>query len=153
MNHAAVCITFELFEVCFFRWCFSSNYINFHNFYFPFSFFLRKFAQVSGRKTKSEVFHWDIKTHFSSEIQHSSFEKSIKWVSDYTFHKLFFDTFFSGVSVGPLVCGVIGATKPVFDIWGDTVNEASRMDSTGTLGCIQVSQRTASVSWKYVFKR
>jgi class 3 adenylate cyclase len=48
--------------------------------------------------------------------------------------------------VGPLVCGVIGATKPVFDIWGDTVNEASRMDSTGTLGCIQVSQRTATVS-------
>ena len=48
--------------------------------------------------------------------------------------------------MGPLVCGVIGATKPVFDIWGDTVNEASRMDSTGTLGCIQVSQQTATVS-------
>ena len=53
---------------------------------------------------------------------------------------------FLGISVGPLVCGVIGATKPVFDIWGDTVNEASRMDSTGTLGCIQVSQHTATVS-------
>ena len=34
-----------------------------------------------------------------------------------------------GIAVGALVCGVIGATKPVFDIWGDTVNEASRMDS------------------------
>ena len=32
---------------------------------------------------------------------------------------------------------MIGATKPVFDIWGDTVNEASRMDSTGILGHIQ----------------
>ena len=53
--------------------------------------------------------------------------------------------FLLGISVGPLVCGVIGATKPVFDIWGDTVNEASRMDSTGTLGCIQVSQHTATV--------
>ena len=50
-----------------------------------------------------------------------------------------------GISVGPLVCGVIGATKPVFDIWGDTVNEASRMDSTGTPGCIQVSNKTAMV--------
>ena len=51
-----------------------------------------------------------------------------------------------GLSIGPLVCGVIGATKPVFDIWGDTVNEASRMDSTGTLGCIQVAEKTAVVS-------
>ena len=55
------------------------------------------------------------------------------------------DLLISGISVGPLVCGVIGATKPVFDIWGDTVNEASRMDSTGTLGCIQVSHRTSLV--------
>ena len=51
-----------------------------------------------------------------------------------------------GVSVGALVCGVIGATKPVFDIWGDTVNEASRMDTTGLLGCIQVTEKTAAVT-------
>lgn len=50
-----------------------------------------------------------------------------------------------GISIGPLVCGVIGATKPVFDIWGDTVNEASRMDSTGNLGDIQVAEKTAMV--------
>jgi len=50
-----------------------------------------------------------------------------------------------GIAVGALVCGVIGATKPVFDIWGDTVNEASRMDSTGLLGCIQASHKTAMI--------
>lgn len=50
-----------------------------------------------------------------------------------------------GVSCGPLVCGVIGARKPVFDIWGDTVNEASRMDSTGVVGQIQVPKHTAQV--------
>merc|ERR1719245_1873711 len=50
-----------------------------------------------------------------------------------------------GISIGPLVCGVIGATKPVFDIWGDTVNEASRMDSTGLLGHIQASERVAVI--------
>ena len=55
---------------------------------------------------------------------------------------------FTGISVGPLICGVIGATKPVFDIWGDTVNEASRMESTGTEGCIQVSYETSTVRCK-----
>lgn len=50
-----------------------------------------------------------------------------------------------GISCGPLVCGVIGARKPVFDIWGDTVNLASRMDSTGIIGHIQVPKETAQV--------
>ena len=54
--------------------------------------------------------------------------------------------FILGISIGPLVCGVIGATKPVFDIWGDTVNEASRMESTGTMDKIQISHRTSLVS-------
>lgn len=60
-----------------------------------------------------------------------------------------------GVSCGSLVCGVIGARKPVFDIWGNTVNEASRMDSTGLLGKIQVPKYTAQVkkfkNYKYLF--
>ncbi|XP_012252308.2 adenylyl cyclase 78C [Athalia rosae] len=48
-----------------------------------------------------------------------------------------------GISCGPLVGGVIGARKPVFDIWGNTVNEASRMDSTGEMGKIQVPKEIA----------
>ncbi|KAL0271987.1 UNVERIFIED_CONTAM: hypothetical protein PYX00_005133 [Menopon gallinae] len=50
-----------------------------------------------------------------------------------------------GISSGPLVGGVIGARKPVYDIWGNTVNEASRMDSTGQMGKIQVTKETAMV--------
>nr|CAI5841533.1 unnamed protein product [Callosobruchus analis] len=50
-----------------------------------------------------------------------------------------------GISCGPLVCGVIGARKPVFDVWGDTVNLASRMDSTGIMGTIQVPKETAQM--------
>uniref|UniRef100_A0A146MB14 adenylate cyclase n=6 Tax=Lygus hesperus TaxID=30085 RepID=A0A146MB14_LYGHE len=50
-----------------------------------------------------------------------------------------------GISSGPLVGGVIGARKPVYDIWGNTVNEASRMDSTGKMGRIQVPKHTATM--------
>lgn len=44
-----------------------------------------------------------------------------------------------GINVGPVVAGVIGARKPQYDIWGNAVNVASRMDSTGVLDKIQVS--------------
>ena len=47
----------------------------------------------------------------------------------------------SGLNHGPVVAGVIGAHKPLYDIWGNTVNVASRMDSTGVPGRIQVSSR------------
>ncbi|KAL4721337.1 hypothetical protein ACJJTC_011623, partial [Scirpophaga incertulas] len=47
-----------------------------------------------------------------------------------------------GISCGPLVGGVIGARKPVYDIWGNTVNEASRMESTGLMDRVQVTKYT-----------
>ncbi|XP_072108109.1 adenylate cyclase type 1-like isoform X1 [Mobula birostris] len=45
-----------------------------------------------------------------------------------------------GINVGPVVAGVIGARRPQYDIWGNTVNVASRMDSTGVQGKIQVTE-------------
>lgn len=45
-----------------------------------------------------------------------------------------------GLNIGPVVAGVIGARKPQYDIWGNTVNVASRMDSTGLPNHIQCTE-------------
>uniref|UniRef100_A0A665VFI1 adenylate cyclase n=1 Tax=Echeneis naucrates TaxID=173247 RepID=A0A665VFI1_ECHNA len=50
-----------------------------------------------------------------------------------------------GINHGPVIAGVIGARKPQYDIWGNTVNVASRMESTGELGKIQVTEETFNV--------
>lgn len=47
-----------------------------------------------------------------------------------------------GIHSGPLVAGIIGFKKYLYDIWGDTVNLASRMESQGSPGEIQVSEET-----------
>eukprot|EP01133_Synstelium_polycarpum_P013283 gene13283-15613_t len=52
-----------------------------------------------------------------------------------------------GIHCGPVISGVIsGYSKPHYDVWGDTVNVASRMESTGTPGRIHVSDRVVSLS-------
>ena len=47
-----------------------------------------------------------------------------------------------GIHTGPLVAGVIGEKKFAYDVWGDTVNTASRMESSGTPGKINISKST-----------
>jgi class 3 adenylate cyclase len=49
-----------------------------------------------------------------------------------------------GMHSGAVVAGIIGKHKFIYDIWGDTVNVASRLESHGVAGRIQVSDVTAA---------
>lgn len=50
------------------------------------------------------------------------------------------------------MAGVVGSKKPLYDVWGNAVNMASRMDSTGIPGRIQVTQETAEVLQSFGIK-
>lgn len=59
-----------------------------------------------------------------------------------------------GINSGPVVAGVIGVSKFTYDLWGDTVNVAARMEVTGFSGKIQVTDVTYELlKDKYLFKR
>lgn len=59
-----------------------------------------------------------------------------------------------GFHTGPVVAGVIGTKKFIYDLWGDTVNVASRMESHGLPGHIQVTETTYQVlRHQYLFKK
>jgi adenylate cyclase len=59
-----------------------------------------------------------------------------------------------GINTGPVVGAVIGSNKFIYDVYGDAVNTASRMESHGVPGCIQVTETTyGDLCDRYVFEK
>ena len=58
--------------------------------------------------------------------------------------ELFFDIRI-GIHTGPEVAGIVGVKKYAYDIWGDTVNTASRMESNSEVGKINISKSTYDI--------
>lgn len=48
----------------------------------------------------------------------------------------------AGIHTGPVVAGIVGLKKFQYDVWGDTVNTASRMETAGEVGAVNISQAT-----------
>ena len=58
-----------------------------------------------------------------------------------------------GINSGPVIAGVIGSKKFIYDLWGDAVNVASRMESHGLTGQIQITETTRNyLQYKYLLK-
>ncbi|HEY9613298.1 MAG TPA: adenylate/guanylate cyclase domain-containing protein [Allocoleopsis sp.] len=58
-----------------------------------------------------------------------------------------------GINTGPVIAGIIGTKKFIYDLWGDTVNIASRMESHGIPGSIQVTEATYQcLKSRYLFE-
>ena len=55
-----------------------------------------------------------------------------------------------GVHTGPVVAGIVGLKKFAYDIWGDTVNTASRMESSGESGKVNISGTTYELVKEHV---
>lgn len=74
--------------------------------------------------------HLEVLVEFALELK-----KALQGINEQSFNHFVLKM---GINHGPITAGVIGARKPHYDIWGNTVNVASRMESTGKAGAIQV---------------
>ncbi|XP_043642793.1 adenylate cyclase type 3 [Drosophila teissieri] len=88
--------------------------------------------------------HLAILVEFALELKHA-----LHGINEQSFNHFVLKM---GINHGPITAGVIGARKPHYDIWGNTVNVASRMESTGKAGAIQVTEDTCNILQPFGYK-
>ncbi|XP_054082506.1 adenylate cyclase type 3 [Zeugodacus cucurbitae] len=91
--------------------------------------------------------HLEVLVEFALELK-----KALQGINEQSFNHFVLKM---GINHGPITAGVIGARKPHYDIWGNTVNVASRMESTGKAGAIQVTDETCGIlqEFGYTFQQ
>lgn len=92
-------------------------------------------------------------THLATLVEFAlELKKALQCINEQSFNHFVLKM---GINHGPITAGVIGARKPHYDIWGNTVNVASRMESTGKAGAIQVTQETCEIlqTFGYTFEQ
>ncbi|KAM8715478.1 hypothetical protein ACLKA7_002519 [Drosophila subpalustris] len=91
--------------------------------------------------------HLDLLVEFALELKHA-----LHGINEQSFNHFVLKM---GINHGPITAGVIGARKPHYDIWGNTVNVASRMESTGKAGAVQVTEETCKIleQFGYTFQQ
>lgn len=91
--------------------------------------------------------HLSLLVEFAFELK-----KALQGINEQSFNHFVLKM---GINHGPITAGVIGARKPHYDIWGNTVNVASRMESTGKAGNIQVTEETCNIlkEFGYTFEQ
>ncbi|KAK3876369.1 hypothetical protein Pcinc_009523 [Petrolisthes cinctipes] len=102
------------------------------------------YMAASGLDTKVRQSNTDAHEHIFELVEYArSIQKAI---DDFNQDLIEFNLIVRiGLNFGDVTAGVIGTTKLYYDIWGDAVNIASRMDSTGVPGKIQVSDKCSKV--------
>ncbi|GAV05700.1 hypothetical protein RvY_15792 [Ramazzottius varieornatus] len=92
---------------------------------------------VIGNDEESDVERW---RHLDTLVRFAfALQDKLNQLNDQSFNQFQLRI---GIMHGPISAGVIGVRKPHFDIWGNTVNVASRMESTGSPSRIQVTEET-----------
>ncbi|KAG1656644.1 Adenylate cyclase type 3 [Nymphon striatum] len=102
------------------------------------------YMAASGLKSENEIpnsdkekCHLAVLTEFALALR-----RTLNGINEQSFNNFILRI---GINHGPITAGVIGARKPHYDVWGNTVNVASRMESTGKAGSIQVVEETKNI--------
>lgn len=102
---------------------------------------LARTPQVNANRYRIKWSHLQELVNFALALQ-----DVIKKINEQSFNNFILRI---GINHGPIIAGVIGARKPHYDIWGNTVNVASRMESTGQAGKIQVVEECKEILSKF----